>query len=347
MVPARDEAETLPSLVDSLDRLLRPDGWGDDAVETLVLLNNCRDGSGGLLRALAASRPWLRVAEVHLGAGEAHVGRARSALFDAAAARLHAVGRPDGLILTTDADSRPAPDWLVTTAAEIAAGADLIGGRVGLDPVERGALTPAVRRFYLLDLGYRRAVERLRETYAPTPFDPCPRHHQHYGASLAVRADMYLRAGGMPAVPTSEDVALVRAVEAVGGRVRHSDRVRVATSARRVGRASGGLADAFQWWAGLASGGGVPTVESGAEAEVRLARLAVWRSLHPGAPDPVSLVETPPGAAPINRVLLDLRARADHAAGLTEADRLARARRLSAHRSPLDMSVFPTPARAA
>jgi len=35
----------------------------------------------------------------------------------------------------------------------------------------------------------------------PDPADPLPRHHQHFGASLAVTVDAYRRAGGLPSMP--------------------------------------------------------------------------------------------------------------------------------------------------
>ena len=42
--------------------------------------------------------------------------------------------------------------------------------------------------------------------------DPWPRHYQHFGASLAVTADAYRRAGGLPPVPAARvgDAAIDR-----------------------------------------------------------------------------------------------------------------------------------------
>ncbi|WP_412069656.1 glycosyltransferase [Rubrivirga sp. IMCC43871] len=328
VVPARDEADRLPGLVAALGALGRPDGWGEGSVEALVLLNNCRDGSVEVAHTLAADRPWLRVGVVELAPAEAHVGRARQLVADAAGARLLALGRPDGLILSTDADSRPEPSWLRETTAEVARGAGAVCGRIGLDAGERAALAPGVRRSYLLDLGYRRAVERLRHLYAPDAHDPYPRHHQHYGASFAVRADAYARAGGLPPVRTSEDVALYRALVAADVPVRHSDRVRVRTSARSVGRAEGGLADAFAFWAREAAAGREPTVEPAADAEARLAALGLWRAERDD-PAPDALTTTPDGGQPITAAIADLRARAERLTGLSLAERLDHARRLA------------------
>ena len=313
LVPARDEEARLPHLVASLadqrdaTGTRRPGG----SYEVLVLLNNCRDGSADALRAEAKRHPSLvlHAAEVEFAPHEAHVGRARQLLFDTGAARL-ALG---GLLLTTDADSRVPPDWIASAEAEVAAGADLVGGRVTLEPAERAALDPGVRRLFLLDIGYRRALEELRSLLAPEPHDPFPRHHQHYGACLAVTTAAYAAAGGMPLVRTSEDVALVRAVERAGGRVRHSYRFRAATSARAVGRAEGGLADAVEWWGGCVRDGRPVLVESAAAAERRLRQLGRWHRASPGVAPPAALLSPPEPPPPddgdeISRVLRDLRA---------------------------------------
>jgi hypothetical protein len=60
--------------------------------------------------------------------------------MDAAAARLHALGRPDGLIATTDADSEPARDWLDRQLAHLQGGAEVIAGMIELDPGDAAAL---------------------------------------------------------------------------------------------------------------------------------------------------------------------------------------------------------------
>ena len=332
VVPVRNEAERLPGLLHALaaQRDAAGRSWARGTVEVLVLVNNSTDGSAAVARALAPG--WVHVAETVLGPDEAHVGRARQLLMDAACARLLAAGRPDGLICSTDADTRPAPDWLAASLAE-AEGVDAVGGRALLLPDERRALAPAVRRLYLLELAYRRAVEDLRGLYAPDAWDPTPRHHHHFGASLAVRAGAYAAVGGMPARPMHEDIALVHALWAGGRRVRHSAQVRVYTSARARGRASGGLADDVARWTAHAAAGTEPAVEPAAAAERRLAGLALDRARRPGAPPDLARMDTPParpGAAqPISAAIADLRRRVAAVRVLAPAERLARAQRLA------------------
>ena len=349
IVPARNEEEALPRLVAALDaqafpasgeaadarppRPASPSPFATGEAEAIVLLNNCTDRSEAVLAGLAASRPWLRWRHVRLAAPEAHVGRARQIAMDAACARLLRAGNRGGAILSTDADTAPAPDWIAQTAAEVSRGADAVGGRAMLPAGERASLAPGVRRFYLLDLAYRRALEELRGLYAPEPHDPLPRHHHHFGASLAVTAEAYARAGGLPAIRTSEDAALVDALLGTGARLRHSPAVRVRTSARATGRASGGLADAFAWWAGEDAAGREPMVEPAAAAERRLAALGVFAAARPECPPPHALratpEPTPEAQETITGCIAGLRRRIAALRALTPSDRLLRARRLA------------------
>ena len=297
VVPARNEAVALPALIESLASQCDLAGAVLDPAtfEVVLLLNNCTDGTAAVAAALSRSYSQIRlqIAELSFDVDEAHVGRARQALFDLAFARFHTMQRPHGVILTTDADSRPAADWIAQTEAEIAKGVVGVGGRITLDPGEAVNLPVGVRRFLLLDIGYRRALEELRSLYAPEAHDPFPRHHQHFGGSLAVTAAAYAHAGGMPLRRTNEDVALYRAIVDTGGRFRHSHTVRVQTSARLIGRAQGGMADALGWWQQQAHSATPVMVESADAAEVRLAALGLWCADNPGRIPPASLRMTP------------------------------------------------------
>ena len=64
-------------------------------------------------------------------------------------------------------------------------------------------------------------MRRLEEVLDPPAHDPAPRHGDHVAASLALRADLYRRVGGLPMLPCGEDNALVARVRWHGGRVRH------------------------------------------------------------------------------------------------------------------------------
>lgn len=244
-VPARSEAARIEACLAALGR----EAAGADAA-VLVFANNCRDDTAARVRAFAAAAaaPILLV-EAELAARDAHAGGARRRAMDAAAERV----AEGGLLLTTDADSRVEPGWLAANRRAVAAGADAVCGVVGFDAREAEALRfPASRR---LEARYATLQAEVTARLDPLPHDPWPNHLWAWGASLAVRAETYARAGGLPERELAEDRAFVERLERIDARVRHALDVRVVTSARRCGRAPGGLAalvDAY------AAGGDMP-----------------------------------------------------------------------------------------
>jgi len=253
IIPAKDEAENLPATlaalaaqVDEQGRALPPHSY-----EVIVLANNCQDATAHVVRQVARAYPqlMLHVAERTLPPAEAHVGKARRLLMDEAARRLRSVGRPHGIIASTDADTRVAPTWLAGIAAEIAAGADAVGGRIMAEaPTQRNC---PVRRYHLRDAAYRLLAAQLEHLIDPDPVDAWPRHHQHFGASFALTVSAYEQVGGLPVVPYLEDEALYQALCGHDLRVRHSPAVRVTTSARHEGRVAVGLSWQLREWAAL------------------------------------------------------------------------------------------------
>ena len=239
-VPAKDESDRIGDLLAALAEQTV------GGFEVLVLANGCADDTAAVARRAGRRLGLdLHVGEVSFPPHRAHVGTARRALGAAAVRRLPA----GGAMLTTDADTRPAPDWVERNLAALRcplnpAGADCVCGRVKTDAPD--PRDPAGRRaaaLHALRQRHRRLADRLAWLLAPDPADPWPRHHDEAGASLAVTATMLRRVGGVPAVASSEDVALVAAVRRAGGTVRHDPRVSVRTSRRRDGRCPGGLAD--------------------------------------------------------------------------------------------------------
>ena len=76
----------------------------------LILANNCRDGTALAARSFADVAPFpLQIVECRLPPSEAHAGGARRAAMDRAADLLATGAARDGVILTTDADSRAQP----------------------------------------------------------------------------------------------------------------------------------------------------------------------------------------------------------------------------------------------
>lgn len=248
VVPARDEQERIGAC---LHALAEQRGLEPEAFEVVVVLDQCGDDTRAMALRAAAAAPHLRLTLLDSPAPGA--GHARRAGMDFACERLFAVGRPHGLIASTDADTRVAPDWLATQLALAGAGAGAIGGRIDLDPDEASRLPPAVLRDRGVNAQARHArihalaerqVEAARsggENQRVTSTDGRD-HHQFSGASLAVTAQTYRDLGGLPVVDALEDEAFERLLEDRRIPIVRSDRVSVTTSARTTGRASRGLA---------------------------------------------------------------------------------------------------------
>lgn len=290
IIPARDEADrigaTLRALADQRDLGGRP--LDRRRYEVIVLANNCDDGTAGVVRRFAqeAQLPTLHVVELILPPELANVGTVRRLLMDEACQRLLGNHRPRGVIASLDADTRPTPTWLAATLREIARGADAVGGRIITDPDERAALPHGARLRHLRDVAFRMLLAEVETLLDPVAHDPWPRHFQHFGASLAVTAAAYRRAGGLPPVRALEDVGFYFALRHAGGRIRHSPEVRVITSARPAARSAIGFAQQFATWAALHEAGVPQLVESAARIEARLhgrrRARALWRRLRQG-----------------------------------------------------------------
>lgn len=255
IAPVRNEVETLELTLSALANQVDLNGQPLDPTryEIILLANNCSDDSAALARLFARRHPdlALHVVERTLPSAEAYIGRVRQLLMDEAYYRLSSLGCKRGIIASTDGDSQVSPTWVAATHYEIACGADAVGGRLLTNRADRAALDPYARACHLRSAGYSFLIAELESYLDPDPYDYAPRHDQHGGASLAVTVEMYARAGGLPPVRTSEDVAFYQALLRVNARFRHSPLVRVVTSARLTGRATGGQASQLSEWAAM------------------------------------------------------------------------------------------------
>lgn len=251
-VPARNEAEHLPLLIRSLGAQTGLDR--DTRLKVVVVANNCTDDT---LKSVDAAGPFptldLRLLDVDLPPGEAHVGTARRIAMDTGAAWLEAEGHGDGVLISTDADAVAPPDW-VAANLEALDGADAVGGRLCVDPDAQtcdSRLADLHRRIEC----YWTGVRALEDAIDPPAHDPSPRHGDHTAASLAVPVAVYRAAGGLPALRCGEDNALVSRIRSLGGRVRHSPDVRIVVSPRLQGRVEGGMASEMTRRAGIVGAG--------------------------------------------------------------------------------------------
>ena len=201
-IPVKDEEERLPAclraLTHQLDRSGRP--IPPALVRVAVFANNCTDRSASLARKIGAGLSLdLRVVEARLPPATAHAGAARRAAMDLAEAWLVEAGEKDCVVLTTDADSQVAPNWIAENLAAFAVGAEAVLGRIDLDD-EGTRLPEALHRRGELEDTYERLTE-LSWLLDPLGHDPWPHHATISGASLGVTRTAYCRVGRLPCVP--------------------------------------------------------------------------------------------------------------------------------------------------
>lgn len=266
IVPARNEEELLPSCLRSLAEQKMLDGRPlcHDIYEVILLINNTTDRSRQVAENFRRLYPTFRlhVAERNFTPSKAHVGRCRRLLMDEACRRLDVVGNRNCAILSTDADSQATPNWIARNQEELARGVDAVGGRIVIPACEKDLLDPTTRELYRHDHLYRRFVSWVEDRFDPEPHDPWPRHHQHFGATLAVTPQIYKAVGRLPPRRRLEDVAFYDMLIRHDVRLRHSNKVKVFTSARLAGRTRAGLSTQLAEWTKCGKNGLRMPVES-------------------------------------------------------------------------------------
>lgn len=203
IVPAHNEEHYMNACLASLTAAAKDPGLNGEAVLVVVVLDDCNDGTANIAARWAAD-------VVHISAK--NVGVARKAGADVA---LRAGAR---WLAFTDADSTVAPDWL---AVQLALNVDAVCGTVTVD--DWGAYG-----------------ERMGAHFSATYHNQHGHRHIH-GANLGISASAYALAGGFMPLASSEDVALVHALEACGASIAWSAAPRVVTSARPTFKAPGGF----------------------------------------------------------------------------------------------------------
>lgn len=241
-IPVRDEAEHIAICLNAVDV---QEGVDKGEIGVVLLLNNSSDGTEGIVRDLAPQLHYpLRIIEIN--SPEANAGWARRGAMNGAAAWLEEIGAQDGIILTTDADSRVPPNWVAVNARMIAAGAAGVAGQIALDEADEAALPASLRARGFLEETYERLLTELNARIDPERNDPWPTHWTQSGASLAVSLAAYRHVDGMPAIALGDDRAFISRLRAANLVVRHTPEIVVATSGRLVGRAKGGVADTMR-----------------------------------------------------------------------------------------------------
>ena len=203
LVPAHNEAASMARCLQSIRRAALHPGLRGEAVQVVVALDDCSDATASICRQ-------QRVDTVRLQARCVGVARA------AAAAQLLQQGAR--WLASTDADSEVPPEWLV---AQLEGRCDAFCGLVDIASTS-GTASACVARSGKGSLG-------ATITGASTA-----------GTSVSLPAPIVPR--GFAALRCGEDVALVNRLQCLGADVRWAGAPVVMTSARLVGRATGGFA---------------------------------------------------------------------------------------------------------
>jgi glucosyl-3-phosphoglycerate synthase len=226
VIPARDEQARIGDCLRALAVQTVPVA----AFETIIVLDACRDDTARIVGEVASTFGLTVTTLQGPGSG---AGGARRVGMDAACSRLWTLGRPRGLIACTDADSRPAPDWLERQLGHVRAGARAIAGLIELDDDEAGELPQAV-----LGRRERDAVARL---WRVRRADPDAGHHHFAGASIGVTAATYRAVGGIEPLAALEDAGFAARLTQHEVPILRASDVKVQTSARSDGRVARGL----------------------------------------------------------------------------------------------------------
>ncbi|WP_174286688.1 glycosyltransferase family 2 protein [Sphingomonas bacterium] len=230
-IPARNEARELPGLFAALEGL-KPATIAPANV--CLMLDGCTDESVALTAAYRSRSRHL----VHLhesADGHPSAGRARRRAMELG---LEIAARPEDILLTTDADSRPLPDWLVTMTAGLAK-ADVVAGKIVRSNDRPNLLQDRLEHYY-------DGLFALRRHLDPVPWEAAATHHHVGGANLGVGVQAYRALGGFLPLEHGEDARLVDDAARAGLRVRRDAVCVVRTSDRRHGRAQQGLAQTLR-----------------------------------------------------------------------------------------------------
>lgn len=210
VIPAHNEDSLIRECLEAaLTAAHHPDLNGE-VVEILVVLDACSDGTADIVS--------------HYPVGSATVA-ARNVGVARAAGAQQLLDRGARWLAFTDADSHVGADWLVQ---QLRQHADVVCGTVAV-----------------LDWSDHLQQACELENHFNRTYTDADGHRHIHGANLGLSADAYRSVGGFSPLVSSEDVALVEALQKAGARIAWTAAPRVMTSARRLARAPAGFAAAL------------------------------------------------------------------------------------------------------
>ena len=225
IIPAHNEQARIGACLDSVRHALSRLPDAVDATATVVL-DCCTDRTEQVVRKRLRRWPGAQVLTVRDRRESCGVGLIRDIGVRRVLGQLRETPSERTWLLNTDADTTVPDYWAVEHLRHAAAGAHAVAGLADLHD----------------ETGFDRASRTRYLDVVSAGLDGTTHRHV-YAANLGVRADAYLRCGGFPARGHGEEHHLWRAMTAAGCYLRRPTDLRVATSARRHGRARDGLAD--------------------------------------------------------------------------------------------------------
>eukprot|EP01037_Dinobryon_pediforme_P001479 gene1480-1500_t len=208
--------------------------------DVVALLNNCSDGTDVVVQRLVAEMPYrLQIHEYWIEPSHVNAGVARRLAMQHAATF---VGN-DGILLTTDADAVVPSDWIEANLHHIDRGCDAVAGMTRMDPNDEALLPAYLGEDEAKVMAYAALLDEIDYFLDPSLHDPLPRHTEHSGASIAVRADAHEAVGGIAGVASGEDRQFFDALRRIDAKIRHAPEIVVTVSGRLIGRAAGGMAE--------------------------------------------------------------------------------------------------------
>ncbi len=251
MIPSYAEGRDVEQTILSVARQLH---FAPRNIAVVVVINNARDAVADVLESNAETAevveqlkshmpPHIELRSVSMWQGEdapeeCNVGLARDAGVRAILPEM----KSDGILINTDADTILASNHLQTALDRFEADPELAGlvGTVEVDTEEvstrarvgMAMLAVKFRLKKLFELMYQMDVSgRIN--------DRVPEYAS--GANMVMRADLYEKIGGFQHLSTGEDADLLFRIMSAGGKVEHSNLLRVLTSGRFSERTTFGL----------------------------------------------------------------------------------------------------------
>ncbi len=210
VIPAHNEEDVICHCLDHVLRAASHPSLLGESVEVVLVADACTDLTLDRARSFAVRS---------LPINARNVGVARGAGAD------YLLEMGARWLAFTDADTLVSHEWLFE---QLSLDVDVVCGTVGVDD-----WSP-----------HGEHADLLSWHFAQT-YNDADEHRHIHGANLGLSASAYRLAGGFQPLASSEDVALVRSLEAMGARIAWSARPRVTTSARLTARAPDGFAHAL------------------------------------------------------------------------------------------------------